>query len=77
MANGSGPVWETINNLRRYPAEGKIAGICEGLSRSTPLAAWAWRVLFLISLLFGGAGLFVYIVLWIFMPVQENEKKQA
>lgn len=67
--------WDFLNNLKRYPAEGKIAGICAGLAKSTPVPVWVWRVLFLISLLFGGAGLFVYLVLWVFMPVFQGETK--
>jgi phage shock protein C len=60
-----------INRLRRTPGDQWIAGVCGGIARLTGLESWVWRMLFVLGLVFGGLTLYVYIVLWIFVP-REN-----
>jgi phage shock protein C len=60
-----------INRLRRAHADRWIAGVCGGLGRLTGVEGWIWRMLFVLGLLFGGFTIFVYIVLWIFVPREE------
>ena len=60
-----------INRLRRSHADRWIAGVCGGLGRLTGVEAWIWRMLFVLGLLFGGFTIFVYVVLWIFVPREE------
>jgi phage shock protein C len=57
-----------INRLRRSMADRWIAGVCGGLARLTGIESWIWRTLFVLGLVFGGFTLFVYAVLWIFVP---------
>jgi phage shock protein PspC (stress-responsive transcriptional regulator) len=38
------------------------------MARSTDLASWVWRLLFAVLFIFAGAGLLVYVLLWIFVP---------
>ena len=45
-----------------------IGGVCGGLGAHTGLPAWAWRVIFCISVLYFGIGLLFYLLLWIFIP---------
>ncbi len=59
---------EALNTLRRSRGERWIAGICGGLAEATGVEPWVWRLLFALLLLFGGAGLVLYIVLWVFVP---------
>jgi len=61
-------VAEAVNSLRRSRGDRWIAGICGGLSRSTGLESWVWRLIFAVLLLFGGTGLLIYLLLWIFVP---------
>ena len=61
----------TINTLRRSVADSWIGGVCGGLARLTGMESWIWRMLFVLGLLFGGLTIFIYIVLWIFVP-REN-----
>lgn len=54
--------------LVRDPNNKMIAGVCSGIANYFGWDPTVVRVLFAISLLFGGSGFFVYIVLWIVMP---------
>jgi phage shock protein PspC (stress-responsive transcriptional regulator) len=45
-----------------------LTGICGGLGEHTPLPAWMWRALFVVTTLWVGVGLVAYLVLWLFMP---------
>ena len=62
------PAVAAINALRRSRTDKWIAGVCGGLARSTGVESWAWRLLFALLLLFGGTGLVLYVLLWIFVP---------
>ncbi|MET0357789.1 MAG: PspC domain-containing protein [Cellvibrio sp.] len=57
-----------FRDLKKSAVDNKISGVCGGFGEYTPLPAWMWRVIFLISLFIGGLGLISYIILWIFMP---------
>ena len=60
-----------INRLRRALADRWIAGVCGGIARITGVESWIWRMLFVIGLLLGGFTIFLYVVLWIFVPREE------
>jgi phage shock protein C len=60
-----------INRLRLSQSDKWIAGVCGGIARLTGVESWIWRMLFVVGLLFGGFTLFLYIVLWIFVPREE------
>ena len=60
-----------INRLRRALGDRWIAGVCGGIGRITGVESWIWRMLFVLGLIFGGFTIFVYLVLWIFVP-REN-----
>lgn len=57
-----------INSLRRSRADRWIAGVCGGLAGATGLDSWVWRLIFALVALCGGAGLVIYVLLWIFVP---------
>ena len=51
--------------------EGRIvAGVCRGLSNRFGVPVAAVRLVFLLSILFGGWGILVYVALWIAMPLE-------
>ncbi|HJO95245.1 MAG TPA: PspC domain-containing protein [Victivallales bacterium] len=60
--------FEGLKRIRKSAYDRMLGGVCGGLGESTPIPAWIWRVIFLLSIIFGGLGAFVYIILWIFMP---------
>lgn len=70
----SGPVplpgtnMDAINNLRRSRGDSWIGGVCGGIARATGVESWIWRLIFVVLFLFGGTGLLLYILLWIFVP---------
>ena len=45
-----------------------IGGVCSGLGNYFDMDPVLFRVLFILALIFTGAGLLVYIILWIVMP---------
>ena len=57
-----------LNALRRSTSDRWIAGVCGGLAQATGADAWIWRLVFAALLLFGGAGLLIYVLFWIFVP---------
>ena len=65
---GNAPAAAAINALRRSRTDRWIAGVCGGIARSTGVESWAWRLLFAVLFLCGGAGLLLYILMWIFVP---------
>jgi phage shock protein PspC (stress-responsive transcriptional regulator) len=62
------PGLEAINKLRRSTTDRWLGGVCGGLARATGLESWIWRLIFAVLACFGGAGVVVYLLLWIFVP---------
>ncbi len=58
----------SLNALRRSRGDRWIAGVCGGIAASTGMESWLTRLLFSVLLLFGGAGLLIYVLLWVFVP---------
>jgi phage shock protein PspC (stress-responsive transcriptional regulator) len=64
------PVISAVNALRRSRSDRWIAGVCGGLAKATAVESWVWRLAFALLLLCGGAGLLVYVLMWIFVPAE-------
>ena len=62
------PVVSAVNAFRRSRTDRWLGGVCGGMARSTGMAAWVWRLIFATLFIFAGAGLLVYVLLWIFVP---------
>ncbi len=62
------PVASAVNALRRSRTDRWLGGVCGGIARSTGLESWVWRLLFAALFILAGAGLLIYILLWIFVP---------
>lgn len=53
----------------------KIAGVCAGLAYELGIAATPVRLAFiLLTLIAGGAGLVLYVILWLVMPYREDRQ---
>lgn len=53
-----------------------IAGVCGGLGEYLSVDPTIVRVIFVITLFFGGAGAIAYLVLWLIVP-EEPDAHQA
>jgi phage shock protein C len=62
------PVVAAVNAFRRSRSDRIIGGVCGGMAHATGVEAWVWRLLFAIMFIFAGAGLLLYVLLWIFVP---------
>ncbi|HEY2780413.1 MAG TPA: PspC domain-containing protein [Steroidobacteraceae bacterium] len=62
------PLTVAVNSFRRSRKDRWIGGVCGGIARSTAVESWVWRLLFAVLFLCAGAGLLVYLLLWIFVP---------
>ena len=66
-----------LQQLKRSYYDKWIGGVCGGLAESTGVPSWAWRILFVLTVLLNGLGLLVYLLLWIFVPLQTNRPAAA
>ena len=64
------PVLAAVNGLRRSRSDRWIAGVCGGLARSMGVESWVCRLIVAALFLCGGIGLLLYVLLWIFVPVE-------
>ena len=62
----------TLARLARARHDRWIGGVCGGLAELSQLPAWSWRMLFVFALLLHGLGLLMYVLLWIFVPIQRD-----
>jgi phage shock protein C len=62
------PVVSTVNSFRRSRNDRWFGGVCGGMARSTGMDAWVWRLIFAALFICAGAGLLLYVLLWIFVP---------
>jgi phage shock protein C len=67
----------TLKELRRSLTDRWIGGVCGGLGEITGVPSWSWRILFVLMALVHGVGVIIYILLWIFVPVQTDVRQPA
>lgn len=63
---------DSFNALRRSSGERWVAGVCGGIAAATGSDAWLWRLVFALAAFFGGTGIILYALLWIFVPPAET-----
>ena len=62
------PVLAALNGFRRSRSDRWLGGVCGGLAQVTGLESWVWRLMLALLVLFGGVGLLIYVLMWIFVP---------
>ena len=62
-----------LHQLSRSRTDRMLGGVCGGLGRQTDLPTWAWRVIFVLTFVYFGAGLVIYLLLWVFLPEERTE----
>ena len=65
-----------FNTMARSLHDRWIGGVCGGLAVATSIPAWAWRILFVLTTLLHGLGLLMYVLLWIFVPLEKPDSQQ-
>jgi phage shock protein C len=60
----------TLSRLHRSRSDRWFGGVCGGLGELTGIPAWSWRILFVLTTFLHGLGALMYVLLWIFVPVQ-------
>lgn len=63
--------------LFRDPDDLKIAGICSGLALYLDVDVTLVRIVFILALIFGSAGFWVYVILWIAIPLADTPAKKC
>lgn len=54
--------------LTRSTTDKKIAGVCGGLARYFGLDVTVIRIIFLVALIFGTLGFWIYLAVWLVAP---------
>ena len=72
-ASAEARVLAGVNALARSRSDRWIGGVCGGIARATGMASWVWRVVFTALALCGGSGLLIYVLLWIFAPLANDD----
>lgn len=62
------PAVQAMQRLRRSRADRWLGGICGGIAVATGVESWIWRLVLVTLALFGGTGVLLYLLLWIFVP---------
>ena len=62
------PAVDAINRWRRSRSDRWLGGVCGGLTVITGVESWIWRLILFTLALFGGTGVLLYLMLWIFVP---------
>ena len=65
----------TKKQLVRSNSDRMIAGVCGGIAEYFGLDSSLIRVLFILIILLGGSGIFIYFVLWIVLPLDSSSQK--
>jgi phage shock protein C len=60
-----------LQKLNRSLTDRWIGGVCGGLAVATSIPTWAWRILFVLMILLNGLGILMYLLMWIFVPLQQ------
>lgn len=68
---GTGATHSFFRQLARSQSDRVFGGVCGGLGRHTDLPAWAWRLIFCVVTLYFGSGILFYLLLWIFLPLED------
>ncbi len=66
----AGPVHQFQRSLNKR----WIGGVCGGLENISNIPAWAWRILFVLTVFLNGLGLLAYVLLWIFVPQEPAQR---
>jgi len=70
--NGFGTSGKAPKKFFRDPDDRKIAGVCSGLAAYLDVDVTLIRIIFLVALICGTAGFWIYIIFWIVAPLADT-----
>ena len=68
------PEEKEVKRLLRSRNDKVIGGVCGGVAKFTNIDPTLLRIATLLLVLFGGLSLWIYIILWVFLPMEERNK---
>ena len=66
-----------MKRLYRSRTDVMIGGVCSGIAKYFEVDPTAVRLAFVLLLFAGGGGLWIYLVLWIIMPLESQESEDV
>jgi phage shock protein PspC (stress-responsive transcriptional regulator) len=69
---GSGDFVTEIGALRRSRTDRWLGGVCGGLAKASGMESWIWRLVFVLFTVTFGFSLLIYLLMWIFVPEEQN-----
>lgn len=66
-----------VRKLYRNTEDKKIAGVCSGLAIYLGIDVTVLRIIFFCALLFGCAGFWVYLIIWIIAPEARTPREKC
>ncbi|HPO19783.1 MAG TPA: PspC domain-containing protein [Rubrivivax sp.] len=64
------PAGTALNRLRRSRSDKWLGGVCAGIAQVSGIDSWIVRLAFALLFVFAGTGLLIYLLLWIFVPLE-------
>ena len=64
---------EGVKRLMRSHGDKVIGGVCGGFAKFTNIDPTLLRIVTLLLVLFGGLSLWIYIILWILLPIESHQ----
>lgn len=65
---------EAVKRLSRSSKDKVIGGVCGGIARFTNIDPTLLRIVTMLLVIFGGLSLWIYIILWIFLPLDTKHQ---
>ena len=69
---GDGDLASEFSRLRRSRVDRWLGGVCGGIAKASGVESWIWRLVFALFTISFGFGLVIYILLWIFVPEEDD-----
>lgn len=61
--------------LYRVPSDGMIGGVCAGLAEYLTADPTLIRLIFVLLVLAGSSGFWIYLIMWLIVPVKPTEEQ--
>lgn len=68
---------ETMKKLYRSRDERILGGVCGGIAKYVDADPTIIRLLWVLLTLMGGAGVLLYLIAWIIIPLEPKEEKKS